>query len=657
MYGLPGDADTLQTRRLVVDGDAGEIAPAGPAAVYDIALGGRCVGGGCVARVASRDGWIGMALALWLVVPAAPAAEVDVALRFDNALVRTLLIEQVFTADGDTLQALRDGPGCNYLILSEPDVGGADDRLRIVSRARARVGTALGSQCLVLLEWRGMVETDHEAVLDASRTRLEFRTVDSRLLDENGEPANLAGPVWDLVKQHVHPRLDTLTFDLDSALAEVRAVLPLVLTGADAARTDRILDSLALTTVAVNEDAIAMTARLDVPEIAAAPAGAERPLTPEELARWQAAWQRWDAFLTFVIKLVARDSAGEELRFALQEVLISARYDIAEILVSEPTGPDPVPALFVRTWGRLAPVLREVHTGLPGERAIRYLSFMAAGDALSGIQVLGPGSGLDLSADGLRRLARIIAPADAADPLARGQEVDAELRELMGFGPPIAPPQRGGGAGLLERIFRGALAAARVDPVLVVKLNHWVPTFRNVDGYIPLADELLAQIAELTVTEKKVPAEHHEMFTHLLRATAWKESCWRQYVSDGGKVKALTSSIGALGMMQVNPATWRGFYDVDDLAEDIGYNARAGADILAHYLTHYSIRKGENEHGIPDALARATYAVYNGGPSHLRRYRRKSTKRSLRQIDAAFYEMYLTIKAGKIEAVSTCYAG
>ncbi|MDX1433470.1 MAG: lytic transglycosylase domain-containing protein, partial [Gammaproteobacteria bacterium] len=399
-----------------------------------------------------------------------------------------------------------------------------------------------------------------------------------------------------------------------------------------------------------------VTARLDVPLVVAAPAGPERPLNAAELAGFEAAWQRWDAFLTFVVKHIARDGAGEELRLALNEVLISARYDIAAILAGEPAGPDPVQALFVQSWERLAPVLREMQTGLPGEAAVRYSSFIAAADALRGIQSLGPGAGIDLSADGLRRLARIIAPVDPADPLGRDEAVDAELRELMGFGPPIARPQNAGGAGLLERFVGAAYAAARVDPVLVVKLNRWVPTFRNIDGYLPLADELLGQIADFTVVEKRIPAEHHEMFRHLLRATAWKESCWRQYVRNGGEIAPLTSIIGALGMMQVNPATWRGFYEVDGLAGDIGYNARAGADILAHYLVHYSIRKGEDKHGIEDALARATYAVYNGGPSHLRRYRSKGTKRSLRQIDAAFYEMYQTIAAGKIQAVSSCYS-
>ena len=61
--------------------------------------------------------------------------------------------------------------------------------------------------------------------------------------------------------------------------------------------------------------------------------------------------------------------------------LLAARYDVVAILATAPEGPDPVPALFVSTWERLAPVLREMHTGMPGETAVRYLSFIAAADA------------------------------------------------------------------------------------------------------------------------------------------------------------------------------------------------------------------------------------------------------------------------------------
>lgn len=599
-----------------------------------------------------------LALAL-LVLAGGPVAagEVSLPLRFDHALVRTLLMEQLYTGPGESLTALEDASGCNYLILSDPQVNGVHGRLRIRSAARARVATAIGAQCLVLLDWTGFVETDQQAQLDAQRRQVRFETVDSRLLDDDGEPATFTGAIWGWVGDHVHPRLDTLSIDLSVPLEEVRSLLPSMLTSGDAERTARIVDSLTLTGVGVETDAVTLAARIDVPDDVPAASLPEPALSPEELARWQQAWRRWDAFLTYVVKASARETTRDQTRGALFDVLLSARFDIVAILSTTPEGPDPVPALFLQTWDRLAPVLRELQTDLPGETAIRYLSFIAAADALKGIESLGPGAGLDMSADGLRRMARMIAPADAQDPLTRSLEVDAELRTLMGFGPAIEPPQRGGGALWLNAIVRVARATARVDPVLVVKLNRWVPDYNNAEGYLPLVEDLLEQTSALTMVKGKVPAKHAQLFHDLLLATAWKESCWRQFVRKKGKVKTLESVTGALGMMQVDPNAWRGFYDITDLTEDIGYNARAGAEILAHYLTHYAIRKREDKHGIPDALARATYAVYNGGPSHRRRYRLKNTKKSLRAIDRSFYDKYRSIKAGKLQEVLSCYFG
>jgi hypothetical protein len=595
----------------------------------------------------------------WLLLAAGSVAarEVSMPLRFHNALVEKVLVEQIFTGPDRSLVALEDGSGCNYLILSDPHVSGVEGLLRVRSTARARVATAIGSQCLVLLEWSGFVETDQQAELDGERPRVMFRTVGSRLLDDDEAPANFTGALWGWLSDHVHPRLDTLTVDLEAPLAEIRSLLPLMFASGDAARTQRMVDSLALTGVAVQPDAVTLSARVQMPTVAATAAVPEPVLTERELAQWREAWQRWDAFLTFVVKSSARDTTRDATRGALFEVLLTARYDIVEILATTPAGPDPVPDLFARTWDRLAPVLREMQTGLPGETALQYLSFIAAADALKGIQSLGPGSGLDISADGLRRLARIIAPAARDDPLSRSFEVDTELRSLMGFGPAIAPPQGDGGAWWLEGFMRAAHATPRIDPVLVIKLNQWVPDYKNAKGYLPLVEDLLEQTSELTMGKGKVPNKHAKLFHDLLLATAWKESCWRQFVRKKDEVRTIESVTGALGMMQVDPNAWRGFYEVEGLTDDIGYNARAGADILAHYLTHYAIRKREDKYGIPDALARATYAVYNGGPSHRRRYRLKNTKKSLRKIDKSFYEKYLTIKAGDSQKVMTCYLG
>jgi len=66
-------------------------------------------------------------------------------------------------------------------------------------------------------------------------------------------------------------------------------------------------------------------------------------------------------------------------------------------------------------------------------------------------------------------------------------------------------------------------------------------------------------------------------------ATAWQESCWRQFVRRGGQI-VRPSPVGSVGIMQVNQCVWRGAYDQKGLLGDIAYNARARAEIVLHYL-------------------------------------------------------------------------
>ena len=99
----------------------------------------------------------------------AAAREIGFPLRFDNALVEKVLVDQLFTGPGQSLVAMKDGSGCNYLLLSDPQLSGADGLLRIRSAARGRVATAIGTRCLVLLDWTGFVETDQQARIMVSR--------------------------------------------------------------------------------------------------------------------------------------------------------------------------------------------------------------------------------------------------------------------------------------------------------------------------------------------------------------------------------------------------------------------------------------------------------------------------------------------------------
>ena len=596
-----------------------------------------------------------VALALCLLALPAGAAtkEVEVPLQLDHAFVRKMLVEQVYTMTDTTVRVWDDGSGCNFMLLSNPRVSALDGRLRVISDGQARVGTSVGSKCLNVIDWTGTVEVFEQPELDAKAPIVRFRVVDSNLYGKDGKKS-VTGTFWDWVKKYVHPRLETVTIDLAQPLADLREFLPSVLPD-NAEEARKLIDSIRLADAKVTPSGVRLDVRFDVDEktLAEEPLAPEPEptLSPEEVTAWNAAWDQWDAFITFVAKQAAGD-ALEAQRQELFAVLIEARYDLLDALVPpHPGAPDPVRPLFIATWTRLAPVLRDVSLGMPGEGALRYLTFITAADALGAIDALGPSSGLDISADGLRRLARMIAPAAPGDPLTYDEAVDPVLRERFGFGPPPPPPEPNPDVDLS---WIWPAAAWADDPA--ARLNHWVPTRDDLDAYLPLVRDLLNQAADRTLDTKELKHDFHQVYRWLVLATAWKESCWRQFVRVNGRIKPMLSGAGAVGIMQVLPRVWRGFYEVGGLQQDIAYNARAGSEILVHYLRDYAVAK--NEHTVTgniDNLARSTYAMYNGGPGQVRRYRTRGTKRSLRDIDEAFWDKFKKVKAGNELGVAECF--
>ena len=301
---------------------------------------------------------------------------------------------------------------------------------------------------------------------------------------------------------------------------------------------------------------------------------------------------------------------------------------------------------------------------MPGSTALRYLSFIAAGDALAALDQIGPEIGLDISADGLRRLARIVAPLSTEDPLAYSTAVDPELRQLFGFGPPLPPPDLSaeptneeGGQAWWRNLLAARIAIAAVEPPAPKALEQWLAPqdADSIDAYLEAVREVLDEVTQKSLASGSLPPQHHDLYRRLVLATAWQESCWRQFVRERGKITYMRSAIGSIGMMQMNERVWRGFYDLRGLRWDIRYNARAGGDILLRYLKDYAIPHDQPE--VTDFLARATYAVYNGGPGHLKRFLNKKTKKSLQRIDELFWEKFKAVTAGKQAGLARCLVG
>jgi hypothetical protein len=216
--------------------------------------------------------------------------------------------------------------------------------------------------------------------------------------------------------------------------------------------TERVKAALStmrpMSAVVPDDDGLKLALELNVPEIAT-PAQSPAPavLSPTEIAVWEAMLDDWDAFIVFAIKQLAGTVGDKQFRAQLFDLLLDSRYRLVAALAEPPTSaePDPIRLIFIEEWTRLRTIIQSAaRREMLGSRALEFLSFITAGDALFAADQAAPALGMHISADDLRQLAHLLAPQYTADPLIFSYDADPELQHLFGFTQPLESP------GLLE---------------------------------------------------------------------------------------------------------------------------------------------------------------------------------------------------------------
>jgi septal ring-binding cell division protein DamX len=576
---------------------------------------------------------------------------VEVPVLLEYPLVQRVLVSQLFTGPDGRAVVLDDGSGCNQILLDAPRLGAENGELVVEAQVDARLGMAMLGSCSELLGWQGRIGVLGRPVVQPGGRSIRFEPRQSWLIDAAGSRIS-SGRLWEAVDNSLGVFFQRFTLDFSPPMDALATSLPAFLPGRSARQLEAILASLALGELAVAPAGLEATIEFDIERLEQADRP-EAPLSPEELAQWQERWQMMDALLVLAVKQYAAATDLRDLRGALLDVLIDSRYRLREALAATPAGPaDPVRTWFLESWEALRPVLRAIALEQPGQEYLVAFSVLSATDALRALDQLGPGIGLDISADGLRRLARLINAGQGEALLRYTGEIDPELQRL--FREQFQPAQPEPSAWRLDLSpVQRAWAGTAVD-----KLNRWAPRREELDHYLPTVAQLLEQTTAEVLKKFHLDREYRELFRKLVLATAWQESCWRQYVVRQEKLVPLRSGTGDVGLMQVNERVWRGFYDVQQLRWDIGYNSGAGAEVLLDYLVKYALKQGEHQRPGGEAnLARASYSAYNGGPRQVSRYRRADVPPELRRIDAAFWEKYRQVDAGRELHVATCLGG
>ena len=135
---------------------------------------------------------------------------------------------------------------------------------------------------------------------------------------------------------------------------------------------------------------------------------------------------------------------------------------------------------------------------------------MTAADALMALERLGPAAGLDISADGLRRLARLLNDNPSLDPLQFLDEIDPELQNLLDLGIPeeIGPRKKSQGFNL--QFVPSAFAATSSD-----RLNRWVPSPDELGPYTREVRRLLLEEADARIRVSTITGEHAPCFPQI----------------------------------------------------------------------------------------------------------------------------------------------
>jgi len=284
---------------------------------------------------------------------------------------------------------------------------------------------------------------------------------------------------------------------------------------------------------------------------------------------------------------------------------------------------------------------------------------------------MGPTLGIEISQQGLLRLAEMLTGRDTTLPYS--PQLDEKLRNLLQLPPMdnketnpseqepnIDVPEQKATDGPLSRMSDFLLSpASAAETDNYRDILKWKVPEQDIDGYLKKVREVLAGSSATLLERGELPEKYHSMFTNLIQAVAWQESCFRQFVVKNKKLTYLLSyNQTSVGLMQINERVWRGIYDRSRLRWDISYNALAGCEIVDLYLRKYALKHSVwRKKTDMDLLSRVVYAMYNGGPGQYEKFLARLRADKHYRSDQLFLEKLQLVWAAKWSYIKECLIG
>lgn len=637
-------------------------------------------------RLGNLVGPAGLFVLIFIAPLQAVAEIVSLPMTFDFQLLQRLIITQAYRDPGENAVIVAMNRGCNEIRLNRPQIQEDNGFIRFRTNISIAWGTPVGGSCFAPLYWSGAVALRQQPIIDR-HWQLRFKTHDSILLDSSGNRAPLSGLIWDLVKTNVHSYLDGIVLNLAPPVDNLKQFIAPQAAHRPLDAAARFLADMhpGIPEVRSNGLSINILAEADIPQTRP-DNGAVEPLdSPAQQEQLMNLWQTWDALLVHMIGQIAGRELSDDDRRLLLDTLLRVRYEFSEVIGTPALTTGFVRHQFIASWQALKSLFRNHLTPDPSGNLLGYLSFFTAADALVVLDRIGPLMGLDISREGFYRLAHMLS-ADAT--LNEGGAVDPRLRGILGLEPDISPPPLEKEESRTETEHTPAKEDARGSPPyndkdasankplssLLYQIDSqlfripWLQLFGPAEACAavqPSFQEVRSWTAELNQAENLLPrvltiltklaGSVNELLDRgggkpnwaekMIYATAWQESCFRQFIVKDEKITYLLSyNNTSVGIMQINEKVWRGIYDLQGLRWNIEYNSNAGAEILNLYLNRY-IAKQQNLKKISSAaekryLAAWLYALYNGGPAQLNKFPERNKTGKLYKSERLFLEKY-----------------
>lgn len=621
---------------------------------------------------------LGVLITGWNLTAWALPKTIALPITLDYPLIRSVLMATVYTQPGQKMVLLDESNRCVRIELSDPKVRSDRSSILFVNKIKLQAGLELGNRCLQPVDWEGYMEIRLKPYWERKTWRLRFKTQDSNFYNQQHEKIMVAKIVWKIIEKYLHPPLDRVAINLVPPINEVTQLLPFFVKPEQQEKLKMGLRSLRKNPLRIGPKAVEaeILLDLDVPEGIKSDKTLE-VLSEAEKERVINIWEIWDSFLVHELLSLVGQPLTEEERDTLLITLLEMRYGFVDALDHRIPQRDLVREQFIKSWTELRPIMKKHLVREDSPSLFEYLVYFTAMDSLKILDDLGGAFGLEISQNGLIRLARMLSQGQVQQSPEYDWEVNPELRKLLGLGVPIhenGPRYEEDELDLpvstSKNLFLGRKSYQPIRLISTLRegkkitkdsreLLRWLPDEKSIDSYLKRVEEVLQGATELVLSKKNLDEKYHDLFRLLVSATAWQESCWRQLTASGGKIRCLLSYNGSsVGLMQVNIRVWKGLYQPKSLRWDIYYNVLAGIEILDLYFCRYALDRFSPDLSLPfDILGGAVYAMYNGGPNQLSRFLRRQQEGNLNSLDRLFQEKYDWVKNGQMDRLQMCITG